>query len=187
MDRSLLDAARNGDPRARDALGRWLFRELVIFFKRQQHPVSIEELVQASATEIFATLSTAPDDPQLFRGWVLERAGMRARAIRRDTHREHARIGGPPHTPAESPSVSVMGPLFRLEKRELVLDHAQRLQPMYRTAVMHVLDGGDYKSLAVSEGIPEITAWARLRKATELVRRSITEQRRTRPSCQTPA
>ena len=137
--------------------------------------------------EIFSQLSDAPDDPTVFRGWALQRAGMRARAIRRDTNREQARLAdSPPHPPAESPSVSVMGPLVDAAERELIRHHAQRLQPIHRAAIMHALDGGDYKSLAASEGIPEITAWKRLRRSEALVRQAIEMDRRTQTPYRTP-
>jgi DNA-directed RNA polymerase specialized sigma24 family protein len=187
MDRSLLDAIRNEDPRARKAFARWLTGELRTFYERRPHPVPIEDLIQASATEIFATLSAAPDEPTAFHNWVLERAGMRARAIHRDTHREHARLAdSPPHSPAESPSVSVIRPLSDAAERQLVLEHAQRLRPIFRTAIMHVLDGGDYKSLAASEGIMEATAASRISRATVQVGQSIQADRRTRQPYRTP-
>jgi hypothetical protein len=69
--------------------------------------------------------------------------------------------------------VSVFGPLFEIEERQLVINHAQRLRPIYCTAILHVLDGGDYKSLAASEGTTEGTAARRISVATTKVRLSI--------------
>jgi DNA-directed RNA polymerase specialized sigma24 family protein len=83
--------------------------------------------------------------------------------------------------------VSPEKPLVEAAERELILDHAERLRPIFRTAIMHTLDGGDYKSLAASEGIPEGTAWDRLDRATTLVGRSIkVVHRRTPPPYRTP-
>lgn len=79
-----------------------------------------------------------------------------------------------------------MDPLFDAAERELALHHAQRLQPIHRDAVMHVLAGGDYKSLAAREGIPEITAWKRMRRSEALVRQAIEMDRRTRTPYRTP-
>jgi DNA-directed RNA polymerase specialized sigma24 family protein len=187
MDRSLLDAARNGDQRARNALGRWLLAELWTLYQRRRQPVPIEDLIQASVTEILSQLSDAPHDPASFRIWVLGRAGMRAKSIRRDTYREWERIvGAPLRSPAESPSVSVTGSLFAAEELQTILDHAQRLRPIYHTAIMHFLDGGNYKSLAASEGIAMSTAYHRVSRAVELVQRSIEAHRRTRPRYRTP-
>ena len=175
-----------GDPRARDVFGRWLTGELRKFYERRSHPVPIEDLIQTSATEIFATLSAAPDEPAAFHNWVLERAGMRARALSRDANREHQRIAdSPPHSPAESASVSVWQPLVQATERALILDHAQRLRPIFRTAIMHVLDGGDYKSLAASEGIAEATAATRILRATMQVNQLIEAERRTPPPYRT--
>jgi hypothetical protein len=195
MDRSLLDAVRNEDPRARKVLARWLLDELRRFYERRTHPVSIDDLIQESMTEIFATLSAAPDEPAPFENWVFERAGMRAKALSRDAHREQERIANnppqiddnPPHLLAESPTASILRPLLENGKRQQVIDHAQQLRPIYRHAILHVLGGGDSKSLAASAGVPRHTARRRLRKAAELVNRSIKVVNRiTPPRYRTP-
>ncbi len=139
--------------------------------------------MQECVTEIFEKLAKAPnDDPVAFRDWALKFAGMRARALKRDRDRELARVPcrSPSQTPAESASVSVLGPLLDNEERQLVFDHAQQLQPIYRNAILHVFGGGDYKSLAASEAVAEGTAARRITIATTKVCRSIAANRRNR-------
>jgi DNA-directed RNA polymerase specialized sigma24 family protein len=182
MDRSLIHAARNGDSRARDAVARWLYAELSAVHRHRPHE-QFDELMQEAVTEIFEKLAKAPDDdPVAFRAWALRFAGMRARALKRDRDREHDRVPcrSPSHSPAESASVSVLGPLLDIEERQLVIDHAQQLQPIYRNAILHVLDGGNYKSLAATERVPEGTAARRITIATTQVRLSIEAARRSR-------
>lgn len=181
MDRSLILAARNGDPRARNAVARWLFGQFIAVHQRR--PVDdLHELVQATSAEIFEKFERAPDDPEAFRAWALAFAGMRALAIKRDRIREQAWVPcrSPSHTPAESASVSVFGPLFEIEERQLLINHAQRLRPIYCTAILHVLDGGDYKSLAACEGTTVGTAARRISVAITKVRLSIEAARRSR-------
>ena len=187
MDRTLLQAALNGDLRARDAvLGRWLIDELSEFFKGDRAGET-DDLVQASALEIIRMFANAPADPAAFRTWVLGYAGTRAKATKRDSRREHARVQhrSPGHTPAESPTATILRPLLENGKRQLLIDHAEQLQPIYRYAILHVLDGGDSKSLAESAGVARHTARRRLRKAAQLVSRSIKIKRRTDPRYRT--
>jgi hypothetical protein len=179
MDRSLLLAARDGNSRARNAVARWLFGQFLAV--HQHRPVDdLHELVQATSAEIFEKFERAPDDPVAFRVWALKFAGMRALAIKRDRERERAWVPcrSPSHTPAESASVSVFGPLFDMEELQLVIEHAHQLRPIYRNAILHVLDGGDYKSLAASEGTTAGTAARRITVATTKVRLSIEAARR---------
>lgn len=184
MDRNLLQAARNGDPRAHDALGRWLVAELAVFFER--HPAhEIEDLIQETATEILGSLSKSADDPVDLRDFVRGFAGTRTLTTRRDAAREHERITLGSHPASESPSVTILGPLLDAIERQLVIDHAQRLAPMFRDALLHVLDGGNHRSLAASENIPVPTAWRRVDRAIELVNRSIRRARRTGPAYRT--
>jgi DNA-directed RNA polymerase specialized sigma24 family protein len=186
MDRNLLQAARNGDPRAYDALGRWLLAELALFFAR--HPAhEIDDLIQETTTEILGSLSSAADDPVAFRDFVRGFAGTRTLTSRRDAARDHERITLGSHPAIESPSVTILGPLIDAVERELLIDHAQRLRPIFRDAILHVLDGGTYRSLAASKNIPERTAWSRLQRAIELVSRSIGLARRTGLPYITPA
>lgn len=190
MDQTLLEAAHRGDKRARDAvLGRWLIGELRALFK-DDRAGQIDDLVQASALEIVKQFASAPKHPDEFRTWALGRAGTRAWATKRDIRREQDRVQyrSPPHTPAqmETPTASILRPLLEMGERQLVIDHAQTLEPMYRDAILHVLDGGNAKSLAVSEGVPGRTARYRLRRAAKLVRRSIRVSRRTQPRYRTP-
>jgi DNA-directed RNA polymerase specialized sigma24 family protein len=186
MDRNLLRAARNGDRRAYEALGRWLFAELAVFFER--HPAhEIDELIQETTTEILGSLSSAADDPVAFRDFVRGFAGTRALTRRRDAARDHERITLGSHPAIESPSVTILGPLIDAVERQLVMEHAQRLRPIFRDAILHLLDGGTYRSLAASKNIPEQTAWSRVERATELVSRSIGLARRTPRPYRTPA
>jgi DNA-directed RNA polymerase specialized sigma24 family protein len=186
VDRNLLQAARNGDRRAYEALGRWLFAELAVFFKR--HPAhESDELIQETTTEILGSLSSAADDPVAFRDFVRGYAGTRSLTRRRDAARDHERIVLGSHPAIESPSVTILGPLIDAIERQQVIDHAQRLQPIFRDAILHVLDGGTYRSLAASKNIPEQTAWSRVERAIELVSRSIDLARRTPPPYRTPA
>jgi DNA-directed RNA polymerase specialized sigma24 family protein len=186
LDRNLLQAARNGDPRAYEALGRWLVAELAVFFER--HPAhEIDDLIQETATEILGSLSSVADEPVAFRDFVRGFAGTRTLTRRRDAAREHERITLGSHPAIESPSVTILGPLLDAVERQLVIDHAQRLRPIFRKAILHVLEGGSYRSFAVSENIPAPTAWRRLNRAIELVGRSIRLARRTRPPYRTPA
>ena len=157
--------------------------ELRGFFEEAfKRPDRVNELIQATAVDIFKKLAMAPDDPELFRGWVHSFAGMKARESTRDRGRERARAGlCPGDVPLESPSSTVLGRLLDEQQRRLVIEHAQLLRPVYCRALLHVLDGGDYKSLAAREGIPEPTAWTRISRAVVKVRRSIQAARRTRP------
>lgn len=188
MDRTLLQAAHRGDPRARDAvLGRWLLDVLSEFFK-DDRAGETDDLVQASAAEIIGEFADAPADPAAFRVWVLGRAGTRAKAIKRDIRRKQDRVQhqSPGQSPAESPTAAILRPLLEIGERQLVIDHAERLQPIYRHAILHVLDGGDSESLAASAGVARQTARRRMRKAARLVRRSIKQvNRRTPPRYRT--
>lgn len=162
--------------------------ELLVFFK-DHRSTGTHDLIQTCATEILSKLSTFPDDPAAFRKRVLEFSGMRAKAVCRDRRRDRVRIvlrRSPDDTEGESPS-TIMALLLEAERRELAIQHAERLEPIYRTAFFHVLDGGDYRSLAVAENLPLGTAWRRVDKATELVQRSLELNRRTRPQYRTPA
>jgi DNA-directed RNA polymerase specialized sigma24 family protein len=185
VDRDIIRAARDGDPHARDLLGLWLEDELHGFFaKAFKQREQVGELIQDTVADIVHKLALAPDDPDAFRTFVRGFAGMQAHESTRDRKREraHAAMLQAKHTPpAESASASLFDPLLAEEQRQLVIEHAQRMRPVYRTAILHVLDGGDYKSLAAAEGVSRKTASSRISYAIEVVGRSIERARRTRP------
>ena len=190
MDRDIVRAAREGDPHAKRVLGSWLYVELRAFFADSKHPERVDDLIQEALVDIIDKLEHAPDDPELLRKRVHSFAGTEVLTSTRDEAREFAfaaALRQEPHTPAESPSASVLAPLLDEQRRQLVIEHAQRLRPIHRDALLHELDGGDYKSLAASDGIPESTAWARLKKATQLVHASIEAHRCTSPRYRTRA
>jgi DNA-directed RNA polymerase specialized sigma24 family protein len=188
MDRYIVQAAREGDPHAKDALGSWLDAELRAFFADSKGRERVDDLIQDALVDIVDKLALAPDDPELFRSFVHSFAGMEVRESSRKRGRELARAAAlrqEPHTPAESPSASVLGPILNEQQRQLVIEYAQRLRPKYCRALLHVLDGGDYKSLAASEGINESTAASRISYATAGLSRSIEADRRTPPPYRT--
>jgi DNA-directed RNA polymerase specialized sigma24 family protein len=188
VDSSTIRRARDGDPRARTALASWAYDELRTFFASIfKQPELASELIQKAVSQILGKLSLAPDDPDLFRGFVRGLGGLTARGSTRDRGRELARFTDRDvaHVPAESTSATLFGPLLQEERRQLVIEHAQLLRPAHRAALLHVLDGGDYKSLAASEGILETTAASRISFATMKVGRSIEAARRTPPPYRT--
>jgi DNA-directed RNA polymerase specialized sigma24 family protein len=191
MDSRMVRRARDGDPRARKALGSWLHHELIAFFGKGKFKESdrVSDLIQETVVDVLAKLAEAPDDPDAFRRWVHSFAGTEVRTVDRDRDREHGRANlraRGPTPPPLSASASVLGPLIDEQQRAMLIEHARQLRPVYRNALLHVLDGGDYKSLAASEGIPVGTASSRLDYATKMVGRSIEAARTTRPSCRTP-
>jgi DNA-directed RNA polymerase specialized sigma24 family protein len=185
MDRELVQAAREGDPHAKDALGSWLYSELQAFFADSKRPERAD-LIQAAVVDILQKLALAPDDPELLRDFAHSFAGMEVLECSRDQGRELARVAAlrqEPHTPAESPSSILLDE----QQRQLVIEHAQRLRPILRDAILHVfVHGGDYKSLAASEGIATSTAATRIFRAIEKVGCLIEEDRRTPPPYRTP-
>jgi DNA-directed RNA polymerase specialized sigma24 family protein len=188
MDRSLLRAAREGEPRALDAVGRWWYSELRTFFSERFPPNEARELIQEASKDIMAKFAThASDDPDAFRAMVLSFAGMLAHAARGERQRVYARQAklrdNPPSMNAD-PSLSRQ--LDAAQQRQKLIEHARRLRTIYRDALMHALDGGDYRSLAASKGIPEGTASRRLTHAKKLVARSIEGARRTDPAYRSP-
>lgn len=190
MDGATIRHARDGDPRALRALGSWLHLELLAFFTKGKfkHTDRVNDLIQETVSDVLKKLADdAPDDPDKFRGWVHSFGGTEILTIEREREREHARADLCPrgNTPAISASASVLAPLIDEQQRQLLRQHAQQLPTVYRNAILHVLDGGDYRSLAASEGIPEGTASSRLSYATERVRRSIEAARRTPPKYRT--
>jgi DNA-directed RNA polymerase specialized sigma24 family protein len=189
MDPETLGRARRGDVDARKILGVWLHRELRGFFARGfKEPDFIGDVIQDAVSDILRDLEHAPDDPALFRRWVYSYAGIEALTNKRDRRRELARadLHERQDAPAMSASETVVRPLIDEQQRRLVIEHAQRLRPVYCRALMHVLDGGDYRSLAETERIGRGTASSRIAYAAKIVRRSIEAARRTRPSNRTP-
>lgn len=187
MNRDLVQAAREGDPHAKDALGSWLYAELRSFFA-DRNPERVGDLIQEALVDLLDKFALAPDDPELLRNFVHSFGGMEVRESTRDQGRELGRAAAlrqEPHTPAESPSASVFGPLLNEQQRQLVIEHAQCLRPIFRDAILHVLDGGDYKSLAIRCGITKQTAATRISRAIAKVSCSIEADRRTPPKYRT--
>jgi DNA-directed RNA polymerase specialized sigma24 family protein len=187
MDRDIVQAAREGDPHAKAALGSWLCSELQAFFADSKRPEK-DDLIQAALVDILKKLALAPDDLELLRDFVHSFAGMEVRESTRDQGRALGRAAAlrqEPHTPAETPSVSVLGPLLDQQRLQLVIEHTQCLRPIFRDAILHLLEGGDYKSLAVRYGIPEPTAATRISRAIAMVSSSIEAARRTPPKYRT--
>ncbi|WP_146157424.1 sigma factor-like helix-turn-helix DNA-binding protein [Enhygromyxa salina] len=83
MDRThLIQAARDGQVQARNALGRWLAEELMTFFSYGYSVAERDELTQETMREIMAKLVThAPEQPDAFLDWVLSFAGTSACAL----------------------------------------------------------------------------------------------------------
>jgi DNA-directed RNA polymerase specialized sigma24 family protein len=188
MDSSTIRRAREGDPRALKVLGSWAHGELLAFFTtRFKERDLVSEWIQQAVSEILGKLALAPDDPELFRDFVRGFGGTTALGSTRDRGRELARFTDQDaeHIPAESASATLFGPLLQEQQRELVIEHAGLLRPVHRSALLHVLDGGDYKSLAASEGINQKTAASRISFATMKVRESIQAARRTPASYRT--
>jgi DNA-directed RNA polymerase specialized sigma24 family protein len=179
VDGDIIRAARAGDSDARDELADWLLEELSMYFVSERG--ELDELIQETVLDIFRKLARAPDDPDAFRRFVHSFAGIEALTSTRERMREHPRVVEP-RTPAESPSAIVLTE----QQRQLVIEHAQRLPPVYCRAVLHVLDGGDYKSLAASEGIFPGTAANRISHGIAKLRRAVAAARRTRQSFQSP-
>jgi DNA-directed RNA polymerase specialized sigma24 family protein len=187
MDRDIGQAARAGDPHATNAWGSWLCSELRTFFADSKRPQQ-DDLIQEALVDILRKFALAPDDLELLRDFARSFAGTEVLEYKRDHGRGLARAAAlrqEPHTPAESPSSSVLGPLLDAQRRQLMIEHAQRLRPILRDAFLHVLDGGDYKSLAIRYGIPEQTAASRISRATAKVSCSIEADRRTPPKYRT--
>lgn len=175
VNSDVIRSARAGDSYARDELAVWVVDELTERFAAQADRYRIDDLIQETALDVFKKLELAPDEPVAFRGFVHSFAGTEVVTATRKRMRERRRVVEPPMPPAESPSaVALVG-----QQRQLIIEHAQRLQPIFCRALMHVLDGGNYKSLAASEGIPEGTASGRITQAGHLVCRSIEADRRT--------
>jgi hypothetical protein len=183
MDSSVLRAAREGDPRALDVVGRWWYSELRAFFLERFPPNEARELIQEASKDIMTKFAThGSDDPDAFRAMVLSFAGTLAHAATGERKRVYARDA---KLRARSPTVFASTSLWRrvdaARKRQQVIEHARRLRTIYRNALLHVLDGGDYRSLAATEGIPVGTASRRLTQATKLVCQSIEAARRSPP------
>lgn len=188
MDRDIVQAARQGDPRAWNALGLWLDAELRAYFAATHRRERVGDLVQAALVDVLGKLALAPDDPELLRNFVHSFAGTEIKELARDQGRELERAAAlrqEPHTPAESPSVTVFGPLLDEQRRQLMIEHAQCLGPILRDAILHVLDGGDYKSLAVRCGITENAAATRISRAIARASCSVEAARRTPPEYRT--
>jgi DNA-directed RNA polymerase specialized sigma24 family protein len=171
-------------------MAKWLGDELLAIFANGRWPADrVSELVQDTVADIFHKLEKSPDDPELFRGWVHSFAGTEILTSKRDRRRQKAllvELRARGRTPIVSAGATMVDPLIDEQQRQLAIQHALRLRTRYRNAFLHVLDGGDYKSLAAGEGISEGAAAGRISYAAKLVRRSIQAHRRTRTSCRTP-
>lgn len=189
MDSETLRRARDGDRQASRVLGAWLYRELLDYFVGGASPDErVSELIQKAVIDVLEDLAIAPLDIDLFRDHVHSYAGMELLTDQRDRARERRRAElraelGP--APAGSASGTVVRPLIDEEQRQLVRVHVDRLPIVYRNALWHVLDGGDYKSLAVHEGIRDTTAASRISYAIKLLECSIEAERRTEPRYRT--
>lgn len=189
LDSSIIRRARDdGDPGAREVLVLWAYGELLSFFAtRFKRPDLVNEFAQQAVSELLGKLALAPDDPERFRGFVRGFGGTTARESNRDRGRELERLTDQDvgHMPAESASVTLFGPLLHEQQLQLMIEHAQLLWPVHRRALFHALDGGDYKSLAASEAIPEGTAASRMSFAIMKVLQSIEAARKTPPPYRT--
>jgi DNA-directed RNA polymerase specialized sigma24 family protein len=183
VDRSRLHAALNGDPDARAELGRWIHRELHSFFATFPR-VARQDLIQDTAKVMFEKFDRAPDDPELFRRWMLKTAAVQARAGRGRKRRDHERAAKlQQHVALQTPTATLLFKMrLRSEQWKLIAEALERLPANLRSALEHHLAGRDRKSLAQSRGISVATADWLIWKATDVLRRMIHAARLTRPA-----
>ncbi|WP_181234645.1 RNA polymerase sigma factor [Enhygromyxa salina] len=187
MDRKrLIQAARDGEVQARNALGQWLCTELIAFFSSRHGVAQRDELLQETMKDIMAKLVThAPADPEEFLNWALSFAGTRARAARGQRLRARAREAKL-RARVPTPPRLVESKLGAQQRHELIQRYLIQLPELYRAPILHRLDGGSNKSFAAALGIPEGTARRRLSEGIRRLERLIADARRTRPTYRTP-
>lgn len=183
----IVQAAREGDREAEDELAKWMLRLLMPYFKRYFDCMRSEELFQETAADVFKDLRKAPDDPTLFRDWVYGYAWNEVRELRRKAKARRIRVlkgGCPEPEPPRAP-----GPESTLRDREynaVAWRCMPQLPDIYRDAILHAVDGGSYRTLAVAAQIAEGAARQRIHEARRRLRELIREARRTHPAMRSP-
>lgn len=174
----VVQAARQGKRNAEVKLHRWMRALLMPYFQRYFKVWHCHDLLQETEMDVFKKLDKAPHDPNLFRGWVYGFAWNEVRALLRKTRREGRWVllpGSPEPVPPQAP-----GPETRLRNQEiseLVWRCADELTDNHREAISHVLDGGNYRTLAEAAGISQEAARKRIHDARKQLRALVRKQR----------
>lgn len=189
MDRDTLQALRAREPQAAEAFVEWFCDEFIPFLSSHFDRGHVDDLLQNTLTEVLAKLGTddMPVEPVAFRKWVYGFAWNKVRAAARDPFRRLARqaklMNAPlPEHPPGPESSTAEAELVELIRRGIV-----ELPDIYRQAIEHVLDGGDYRSLAENEMLDEGTARRRIWEARKRLRLIVQAMRVTQMAMRSPA
>jgi RNA polymerase sigma factor (sigma-70 family) len=169
VDRDTLRALREGKREGQDAFANWFCDEFIPFFSSYIDRGQVDELIQNTFRAVLARLasptSRIPVEPDEFRRWVYgfawKEIGTAARNPRRALARQRKLMFAPlpEHPPGPETNMA------KAELAELIERGIPELPIIYREAIEHVLDGGDYKSLAEFDQITESTARQRIYEA----------------------
>ncbi len=177
----VVQAAREGDRAAKDKLAVWMMRLLMPYFKQYFNDMRSMELFQETAADVFKNLrKKSPEDPTLFREWVYGYAWNEVRELRGKAKALRIRVlkgGCPEPEPPRGPGPETT---LRNKERNAIASRCVELLPdVYRDALLHVADGGTYRTLAVAAQISEGAARKRIHDARSQLRTLVRKARRT--------
>jgi RNA polymerase sigma factor (sigma-70 family) len=169
---ALVDAYREGQTRARRQLAVELHRIILPVFRGRFDEVDVEDLVQESIDVTLRELDKFESrGPGSFRAWVRRIALNRRLAFVDRQGREHARrddLGEHEGIPTREP-----GPREVLHWRErlaVVKDALDQIDPVFRSALEHLIAGGDPAELAEQVGVRPQTIRSRASRALAALR-----------------
>jgi RNA polymerase sigma-70 factor (ECF subfamily) len=184
----VVQAARERDREAQDELGIWLRHLLMPYFKRYFSHWHSEDLLQETSVDVFKKLADeAPDDPTEFRDWVYGFAWNEVRDFLRKSRlrgKQGVLLYGREPEPPKGPEPGPETILRNKEINAIAWRCMERLPDIYRDAVLHVVDGGSYRTLAVAAQISEGAARKRIHDARKQLRTLVRKARQTRPELQ---
>ena len=171
----LLERARAGSAAARQELGERYRGELLEYVRRRLGPTvrrrsDAEDVVQDVLLRVFRSLESLPDDATLdvFKGRLLKNA----RWVIDDHARKARRFAGESAAPS-APAVEARGrtgAVTRADDVARLRALAERLDPIYRDAILGRLQGRSFEQIAAAAGEPLETVRKRYFRAFHMLR-----------------